>query len=34
MELLFSPAELLMNRLSYPIKFGVLGCWSSLPSPA
>ncbi len=25
MELLFSPAELLMNRLSYPIKFGVLG---------
>lgn len=25
MKLLFSPAELLMNRLSYPIKFGVLG---------
>ncbi len=25
MKLLFFPAELLMNRLSYPIKFGVLG---------
>ncbi len=25
MKLLFSPAELLMSRLSYPIKFGVLG---------
>jgi len=25
MKLLFSPAELLMNRLSYPVKFGVIG---------
>ncbi len=34
MKLLFFPAELLMNRLSYPLKFGCWGCWSSLPSPA
>jgi len=25
MKVLFAPSELLMNRLSYPIKFGVLG---------
>ena len=25
MKLVFSPAELLMNRLSYPVKFGVIG---------
>ena len=25
MKLIFSPAELLMNRLSYPVKFGLIG---------